>query len=159
MGHFAKIENNKVVNVIIADQEFIDKGLVEGVYLETTPNVVGGIVYRDPPTQPIQDDEVPAEPTPTDLPSVRKNYDGIGMDYNPELDAFIPLQPYPSWTLDSNGNWNAPVAVPTKDYAGSNVNEAVDRSWDEDNQQWIGIDYEDSTNYIWNTTTSDWETA
>ena len=96
MGHFAKIENNKVVNVIIADQEFIDKGLVEGVYLETTPNVVGGIVYRDPPTQPIQDDEVPAEPTPTDLPSVRKNYGGIGMDYNPELDAFIPLQPYPS---------------------------------------------------------------
>ena len=88
---------------------------------------------------------------------------GLGIQattvYDSEKDMFIPPQPYPSWTLDSNGNWNAPVAPPTKDYAGSNVNEAVDRSWDEDNQQWIGIDYEDSTNYIWNTTTSDWETA
>ena len=129
MGHFAKIENNKVVNVIIADQEFIDKGLVEGVYLETTPNVVGGIVYQDPPTQPIQDDEVPAEPTPTDLPSVRKNYGGIGMDYNPELDAFIPLQPYPSWTLnETTCQWEAPTPYPDDDGR---------YTWDEDTLSWI----------------------
>jgi hypothetical protein len=129
MGHFAKIENNKVVNVIIADQEFIDKGLVEGVYLETTPGVVGGIVYQDPPTQPIQDDEVPAEPTPTDLPSVRKNYGGIGMDYNPELDAFIPLQPYPSWTLnETTCQWEAPTPYPDDDGR---------YTWNEDTLSWI----------------------
>jgi hypothetical protein len=129
MGHFAKIENNKVVNVIIADQEFIDKGLVEGVYLETTPHVVGGIVYQGPPTQPIQDDEVPAEPTPTDLPSVRKNYGGIGMDYNPELDAFIPLQPYPSWTLnETTCQWEAPTPYPDDDGR---------YTWNEDTLSWI----------------------
>ena len=142
MGHFAKIENNKVVNVIIADQEFIDKGLVEGVYLETTPNVVGGIVYRDPPTQPIQDDEVPAEPTPTDLPSVRKNYGGIGMDYNPELDAFIPLQPYPSWTLNENTClWEAPIPYP--DDGGHYL-------WDDENSIWVSAEWNPDT-YTWET--------
>ena len=36
--------------------------------------------------------------------SFRKQFAGVGMTYNSELDMFVPLN-FPSWTLDSNGDW------------------------------------------------------
>lgn len=60
--------------------------------------------------------------------SFRKRYAGIGSRYDAALDIFIPPQPYPSWTLDAEGNWQAPVAKPEGAYV-----------WDEDAQQWAEV--------------------
>ena len=43
----------------------------------------------------------------------RKNYAGIGYTYDFARDAFIPPQPFDSWTLNENSClWEAPVAMP-----------------------------------------------
>ena len=57
----------------------------------------------------------------------RGNYAGIGYTYQADIDAFVPPQPYASWTLDANFQWQPPVAMPTD---GSMY------SWNEANQAW-----------------------
>jgi hypothetical protein len=58
----------------------------------------------------------------------RKHYAGIGYTYRADIDAFVPPQPYPSWTLDADANWQPPVAMPT---------DGKMYSWDEQTQQWV----------------------
>jgi hypothetical protein len=60
----------------------------------------------------------------------RGNYAGIGFTYQANIDAFIPPQPYPSWTLDSNVVWHPPVARPTDEKM---------YSWDEETQAWVEV--------------------
>ena len=43
----------------------------------------------------------------------RKQYAGIGMIYDPVKDKFLVQQPYASWSLDSNDDWQAPIAYPS----------------------------------------------
>ena len=43
---------------------------------------------------------------------IRKHYAGIGYTYDFTLDAFYPPQPYPSWTLDEDCNWQPPIPRP-----------------------------------------------
>ncbi len=43
----------------------------------------------------------------------RKHYGGKCFTYDAEKDVFISPQPYPAWTLDSNGDWQPPLAKPT----------------------------------------------
>jgi hypothetical protein len=43
---------------------------------------------------------------------IRKQYAGIGFTYNPTADVFVGPQPYPSWTLDSNHDWQPPTPKP-----------------------------------------------
>lgn len=57
----------------------------------------------------------------------RKHYAGIGYKYDAGLDAFVPPQPYPSWTLDADVNWQPPVAMP---------NDGEMYSWDESTLTW-----------------------
>lgn len=42
----------------------------------------------------------------------RRRYAGIGYRYHSELDMFIEPQPFPSWSLDSNGDWQPPTPMP-----------------------------------------------
>lgn len=61
----------------------------------------------------------------------RKNYAGIGYKYDSDKDAFIPPQPYNSWTLNSSTClWEPPVDYPT---------DGNDYDWDEANNQWTQI--------------------
>ena len=61
--------------------------------------------------------------------NIRCNYAGMGYTYDEDKDAFIPPQPYPSWTLDEDTClWEAPVPMPDDDNK---------YSWDEDSQNWI----------------------
>ena len=46
--------------------------------------------------------------------NIRKQYAGIGYSYNAAADVFVAPQPYPSWTLDSSHDWQAPVARPSE---------------------------------------------
>ena len=58
----------------------------------------------------------------------RKNYAGIGYSYDATRGAFIPPQPYPSWTLnETTCLWDAPVAYP--DDGGM-------YQWNEETQSW-----------------------
>ena len=62
----------------------------------------------------------------------RKNYAGIGYTYDAGRDAFIPPQPFPSWTMDEDTClWNPPTPYP--DDGGQYM-------WDEDTLSWITND-------------------
>jgi hypothetical protein len=43
----------------------------------------------------------------------RGRHAGIGFTYDAEKDKFIIPQPHASWTLDANGDWQAPITYPT----------------------------------------------
>mgnify|MGYP003658072848 CR=1 FL=1 len=66
--------------------------------------------------------------------NIRYNYAGIGYRYDEEKDAFIAPQPYPSWELDENMRWEAPVEMPT---------DGEFYSWDEANLEWVKRESED----------------
>ena len=96
MSHFAKIENNIVTQVIVAEQDVIDSGLFgsPSSWVQTSYNTLGGVhVLGGTP--------------------LRKNYAGVGYTYDSERDAFIPPQPFNSWKLDeATCQWKAPKAMP-----------------------------------------------
>jgi hypothetical protein len=83
----------------------------------------------------------------------RKQYAGIGYTYDFAKDKFISPQPFPSWSLDSNDDWQAPVAYPTVTTYGDNAPYSI--SWDEDNQQWKAFD-DQSNEYVWDSESSSW---
>ena len=60
--------------------------------------------------------------------TIRKNFAGIGFKYDQTRDAFIPPQPFNSWTLNEDTClWEAPVAYPT---------DGQIYTWNETNQTW-----------------------
>jgi hypothetical protein len=62
---------------------------------------------------------------------IRKNYAGVGYKYDAQRDAFIPPQPFPSWTLNEDTClWDAPVAYPT---------DGQIYRWDEETTSWVLI--------------------
>jgi hypothetical protein len=67
--------------------------------------------------------------------NIRKQYAGIGYTYNAANDVFICPQPYPSWTLDENFDWQPPLPMP--------IEENKMFAWFEPNQQWIEINNND----------------
>ena len=93
MAHYAKIENGIVTQVIVADQEFIDK--FPGEWIQTSFNTIGG------------------KHTNGGTP-LRKNYAGVGYTYDYQRDAFIPEKPFNSWILNEDSClWEYPVSYPT----------------------------------------------
>lgn len=69
--------------------------------------------------------------------NIRKNYAGIGYIYNAEFDVFIPLQPYPSWTLNySTFLWDPPIQIPEK------INGYIWK-WSENDQEWIKVEFDE----------------
>jgi hypothetical protein len=57
----------------------------------------------------------------------RKQFAGIGFKYDRTNDVFISPQPYTSWSLDENFDWQAPTPYPED---GNNY------IWNEETQQW-----------------------
>ena len=114
MAHYAKVENTLVTQVIVAEAEFFDTFVDDspGEWIQTSYNTQGGIHSEGG--------------TP-----LRKNYAGVGFTYDSVRDAFIPPQPYPSWTLNETSCiYEAPVPYPTDD---------KDYAWDEDTTSWVEI--------------------
>ncbi len=120
MSHFAKVENGLVTGVIVAEQDFIDTGLVgdPALWVQTSYNTRGGVHYG-PDGQP--DGGV----------ALRKNYAGMGYIYDPVRDAFYAPQPWPSWQLnEASCQWEPPMPYPA-DLASNQG--AV---WDESTVSW-----------------------
>ena len=59
--------------------------------------------------------------------NIRYNFAGIGNTWDPDNNAFYSPKPYPSWSLDGDFIWQAPIAYPDDDKL---------YEWDEDNQEW-----------------------
>jgi hypothetical protein len=120
MGHFAKVVDGKVTQVIVAEKEFFDTFVDSspGQWLRTSYNTRGGIHYEPNSDTPKADQSQ----------SLRKNYAGIGYSYDATRDAFIPPKPFNSWLLDEQTcQWNAPTPMPTD---GKLYN------WDESTVSW-----------------------
>jgi len=64
--------------------------------------------------------------------NIRKNYAGLGCRYDEDLDAFIPLKPFSSWSLNEETcQWESPTPYPDdeKMYV-----------WDEEVQDWAVLE-------------------
>jgi hypothetical protein len=81
----------------------------------------------------------------------RKQYCGQGFTYDSAKDKFISPQPYASWALDENDDWQAPVTYPT-DTTDKRI------SWDEDNQKWTAKDKDDNS-FNWDASALAWVSA
>ena len=100
---FAKVKHGIVIDLMVADQEFMDNFIdtSAGTWIETKEDG-----------------------------SIRKNYAGIGYTYDETKNAFIPPQPYESWVLnETTCRWESPVAYPS-DNKMYNWNETT-KAWDE----------------------------
>ena len=115
MSHFAKVEDGIVTDVTVAEQDFIDR--LEGTWIQTSYNTYGG---EHPQGNPL-----------------RKNYAGIGYTYDGTRNAFIPPQPFASWTLnETTCHWDSPVPYPDD---GGYPNEGKVYNWDEATTNWVEV--------------------
>ena len=116
MGHFAKVDNGIVTQVIVAEQDVINTGMFgdPNSWIQTSYNTFAG------------------KHTSGGTP-LRKNYAGIGYIYDLERDAFYVQQPYPSWILNEDTCvWESPVPMP-------DMVEGFSYTWDEATVSWISI--------------------
>jgi hypothetical protein len=87
MSNYAQIVNGKVVNVIVADDDFVAQ---------------------------------------SDLDYVLLSRGGIGWTYDEQANQFVAPQPYASWTLNENNDWQPPTPKPNGNYY-----------WNETTQTWL----------------------
>jgi hypothetical protein len=115
MAHFAKIENGLVTQVIVvsnADTASADGTEKEYIGAAFCERLFGGDWKQTSYNG-----------------KFRKNYAGVGYTYDESRNAFIPPQPFPSWTLvETTCQWTAPVAYP----GDGNM-----YSWDETTTSWV----------------------
>jgi hypothetical protein len=110
MAHYAFLNNNNVVTEVITGKD--ETELIDGL----TPEIWYGNFRNQECVRTSYNNRI------------RKQFAGVGFTYNKTADVFIAPQPYPSWSLDSNYDWQAPVQRPAdgKHYL-----------WDESNQVWV----------------------
>ena len=114
MSHYAKVNNGKVEQVIVAEADFFKTFIdtTPGTWIQTSYNTRGNIHTLGG--------------TP-----LRANYAGIGYTYDATNDVFYAPQPFNSWILNkTTWTWEAPIAYPTD---GKLYN------WDESTKNWILI--------------------
>lgn len=125
MAHYALIDSNNIVTQVITG---VDEDIVQ---IDTNGTAVGGsseaweIFYSERPWFA----GLTCKRTSYNN-NIRKQFAGIGFTYDPVADVFIAPQPYPSWTLDSNFDWQPPKPRP----------EGTFWVWDEESQEWIHVE-------------------
>lgn len=111
MAHYAFLDANNVVTEVITGVD--ETELIEGLDTETWyKNFRGQVCKRTSYNN-----------------NIRKQYAGIGYTYDADADVFVAPQPYPSWTLDNNHDWQPPTPMPDGDYY-----------WNEDTQTWLLVE-------------------
>jgi len=142
MAHFAELNSsNEVLRVVVISNDDVaanggDLHVDAETFVESiVPYSTGGTAWKQTSYNN----------------NFRKQYAGIGHTYNAGKDKFILPQPYPSWSLDSNDDWQAPVTFPTVTEIDS---EYVVTSWDEANQKWLGE--ANLKDYEWNASDLSW---
>lgn len=107
MAHFAEIDNNNIVTrVLVVDNSLEHRGAdflsndlgLGGTWIQTSYNN-----------------------------NLRKQFASVGYKYDAEKDIFIAPQPYPSWSLDNNFDWQPPTPMPHEGRW----------NWDEEIGNWV----------------------
>lgn len=121
MAHYAKVSGSTVLDVIVADETYIQHNLLaDGEdWVQTSYGSSGGIHYGP-------------DGKPDGLPALRANYAAIGGTYDVVNDVFYNAQPYPSWHLSGAPAWQWEPPVPYPDAPGQYV-------WDEATLSWVLI--------------------
>ena len=111
MAHYAFLDENNVVTEVITGID--ETELIDGLDPETWyGNFRGQRCVRTSYNN-----------------RIRKQYAGIGCVYDDVSDEFVLPQPYVSWSLDANNDWQAPTPKPGVNYV-----------WDEELQSWIEVE-------------------
>jgi hypothetical protein len=118
MAHFAQLNEENLVTqvIVVANQDTADQDGVENeaIGIEFCTNLLGGKWKQTSYNA-----------------NIRKNYAGVGYKYDAALDAFIPPQPFASWTLNNEtAQWEAPTPYPTDDKK---------YTWDEATTSWVEV--------------------
>lgn len=118
MAHFAQLDEENIVTqvIVVANQDTSNKDGIEdeAIGAEFCTNLLGGRWKKTSYNG-----------------NIRKNYANVGFKYDEVLDAFIPPQPFASWTLNKlNCQWEAPVPCP---FGGKNW------QWNEETTTWVEI--------------------
>jgi len=109
MAHYAFLDKNNLVTEVITGID--ETELIEDLDTETWyGNFKGQICKRTSYNG-----------------KIRKRYAGIGYTYDAVNDVFISPQPYDSWLLDENFDWQPPTPKPDGDFW----------FWDEENLNWM----------------------
>jgi hypothetical protein len=109
MAHYAFLDENNIVTEVITGID--ETELIEGLDTETWYGNFRGQVckrtsYND---------------------NIRKQFAGKGYSYDEVNDVFIAPQPYASWSLDNDFDWQPPTPRP----------EGMGWYWDEENGEWL----------------------
>jgi hypothetical protein len=113
MAHFAEISDGIVTRVLVVNNSEL---LVDGVEVEQKGidflvDLVGGTWVQTSYNN-----------------RIRKQYAGTGYAYDAVADVFVVPQPYASWTLDSNHDWQPPTPKPEGFFI-----------WDEESLSWLPV--------------------
>ena len=110
MAHYAFLNNNNIVTEVITGKD--ENELLDGFTPEEWyGNFRGQRCIRTSYNH-----------------NIRKQYAGTGYTYNEEADVFVQPQPFPSWSLDTNHDWQPPTQRPEGAFY-----------WDEETLAWVAI--------------------
>lgn len=133
MAHFAKLDENNVVQEVIVVGDDVSQTEEEGIvwcqkfsghlnWKQCSYNTKANIYY------------VGNQIGPDQSKAFRKNYPGKGFTYNSELNAFIEPKPFDSWSLNTEtGRWIPPIPRPQE---GPGLPK---HEWNETSQSWEQI--------------------
>ena len=109
MAHYAFLDSNNIVTQVIVGRN--EDEVVDGIsdWEAHYADVMGQSCVRTSYNN-----------------SIRKQYAGIGYAYDAVKDQFVAPQPFASWALDANNDWQAPTPKPEGDY-----------TWDEATLAWV----------------------
>ena len=118
MAHFCLLNEENLVTqvIVVANQDTADQDGVENeaIGIAFCNNLLGGRWVQTSYNA-----------------NIRKNYAGIGYKYDATLDAFIPPQPFASWTLnEETAQWEAPTPYPDDEKR---------YTWDEETTSWVEV--------------------
>lgn len=117
MAHFAQLNEQNIVTqiIVVANEELLENGVEsETKGIAFCQSLLGGNWIQTSYSG-----------------KIRKNYAGIGYTYDSQRDAFIPPQPYSSWTLNEETcKWDSPVSMPI---------DGKLYQWNEATKNWIEV--------------------
>ena len=109
MAHYAFLDENNLVTEVITGID--ETELIEGLDTETWYGNFRGQVCKRTSYNG----------------NIRNQYAGVLFSYDPVADVFIAPQPYPSWSLDADHNWQPPTPRP----------QGLSCYWDEETLSWV----------------------
>jgi hypothetical protein len=116
MAHFARVENTIVKEiVVISDSDAPDPAPVNSeplgqAFIRDVLNLDGTWIQTSYNRK------------------FRGHYAGIGYTWDETNQVFYPQKPYPSWNLNANWDWEAPIPYPSDEKI---------YHWNEENKEWV----------------------